>query len=88
MSKHWTRFNVMTERWEFLYVRRSYVEVFEKAWALHKESKGVADAKQPSGNAKQDSKRDFGAANTKKPDKPEKADHKVQKKMAWRSLGL
>ena len=35
MSRQWVQWNGMTERFEFLYIRKEHIEVFSRCWALH-----------------------------------------------------
>ena len=35
MARKWLSFNMMTKRWEFLYIRRQHIEVYSEAWQLY-----------------------------------------------------
>jgi hypothetical protein len=38
MGGVWTKYNVMTKRWEFLYMKQEVSEIFEESWRMYEES--------------------------------------------------
>jgi hypothetical protein len=46
MQGRWVSYNLMTERWEYLYVKRFHIEEFKQAWSLF-----VEHSSDPTGNA-------------------------------------
>jgi len=59
MGSIWVSWNTMTERHEFLYIRKVHIEVFEKAWGLHKAKENKPP---PSGAVQDDGQRGAAAA--------------------------
>jgi hypothetical protein len=41
MSAHWTMFNSMTQRLEYLYMKKSFINTFQTAWRVHQEMTDV-----------------------------------------------
>ena len=50
MQGRWTSWNSMTERWEYLCLKRYHVETFKQAWAMHVTYGNEGDANQDRGS--------------------------------------
>ena len=44
MKSDWIHYNSMTERWEYLYIRKMRQDIFTKHWALHSQMSTVTPA--------------------------------------------
>jgi hypothetical protein len=56
MGGKWTSFNGMTERFEFLYIQRTFVEEFRQSWSLYQahSDKMLGDGSSPAVQPLQD----------------------------------